>query len=541
MSGIAVEASRLFLVLSLLLACILSGSVLAYELATHEALSDEAFRRARIGARLPSYGLGDTTKLPGRRSPVLLPPRPAAEWVAAGGKDEDSPVDRVVHHFYDPHHDQGLTLPGGLVLGNRAPDWALEDRYEFVGQNHSYRDARQAFHAGLTLTGKASRDRELGHTFYALGHVIHLVQDLAAPEHARNDQHLIGKSFVEEYLKKNVEHFTPTDARLTPAAIPTVAVPRDLWKNAAGTGIAEFTNKHFVSADTNFTELRTGATAEKYPSPVLDLGIVDDGPVGACRDGVQPPGSPVPLIFYGNFMPDPVGPSLVMNPRTTTYSVLDQQLKARGKRPLFAINCFTVDAAASLLLPRAASYSAALLEYFFRGRPTVILGNGAFRVVNRTSTARYSHVMDGVFELYHDDGAGTRRLLSAWSLRLDPDQVSPALPTPLLADGQAARCMLVFRGQMGTEPGAVAGQVLDLCPTATTLAQPLVELGLVTGPGSGVSSAGCPEGYWRYLIELCCFPASPPHYGYYCATSPLAAVVACQSSTAWFFNCRFPS
>ena len=88
---------------------------------------------------------------------------------------------------------------------------------------------------------------------------------------------------------RNRARFTPTSATFGPAAMPTVTQARDLWVNPAGTGIAQFANAHFVSPDTNFTELRTGATAEEYPSPVLDLALVDDGPTGPAGMGPSHP------------------------------------------------------------------------------------------------------------------------------------------------------------------------------------------------------------------------------------------------------------
>lgn len=523
----------------------------AYDLDTHAALSREAFRRAGMVERLPSYGLNATETIRARILSLRQAPRRAEQWVTWGGQDEDLPPDRVRNHFYDPYYDRGLTVsvpPGIVISGVRAPDWALEDVAELSLQRHSYLDAREGFYGGLTLADPITRERELGYTLYALGHVIHLIQDVTVPEHARNDMHLSGspdKSFLEEYLNNNIAKFTPTDLRLPVASIPTVALARELWVNPVGTGIAQFTNAHFVSPDTNFKELRTGATAAEYPSPVLDLARIETGPVGGCKDTAQPLAPPDTLVFFGNVMPDPVSPNpasptLLVNPRMTTYSVFDQYLKNRGKGLLFSVNCFTVDAAASLLLPRAASYSASLLEFFFRGRLTAIFGGNAFRVVNRTHDARRAEVMDGRFELYRDDAVGQRQLLAAWTLRLDPDWMTGPLSVPLLADGQYARCMLVFRGRLGAETDGVAGQQLDRCPTATTVAGYYEEVGRPTGPGA--KSVGCAQdGFWSYLIEICCSPNSPPNYASYCASSPQGAIVACQSSTAWWVVCRLPS
>jgi len=511
----------------------------SYDLQTHDALSREAFSQAGVVSRLPSYGLDPTKKIRGLVFSLRQGPRLPVEWIAWGARDEDTPSIRVLTHFYDPHFDRGLTI--GELSWTRAPDWALEDRQADL-QGYSYRDAREAFYGGLTLVGPGSRERELGHAFYSLGHVIHLIQDLTVPEHARNDAHLTDspdRSFLEEYLNKNIAKFTPTSQALPPAGMPVVKQARELWVKATGTGIAQFTNANFVSPDTNFREARTGATGGEYPSPVLDLTRVYSGPLGACEDTTQP-NPPAPLFFFKNDMPDPVPPDpakpTLTNPRMTTYSVFDELLKRRRKPLIFSLNCFTVDAAARILLPRAVSYSASLLEYFFRGRPTAIFGDSTFRVGNRTSDARRAEVMDGRFELYRDDGGGQRQLLATWTLRLDPDRASGPLAVPLLPDGDPSRCILVFRGLLGDETDGVAGQQLDRCPTSATLAGPYVEVGLPAA-GPGVHSPGCPDGFWLYLVQLCCNPGSDPGYLWYCAPSPQGAVIACENSTPWWYVC----
>jgi len=538
---------------ALVLACSVGVTVVcfrvtvAYDLETHRQLSREAVLRSGIHQRLPSYGLTPGQPIRARLLSVFGGPLPPDEWVAQGARDEDSPWNRTLHHFYDPYRDRGLTdtVYGVPVRGERAPDWALEDSSDLLLQHHSFKDARQAFYGGLTLADRVTRERELGHTFYALGHVIHLIQDVSVPEHARNDAHLTGspdKSFLEEYLEQLVREFSLTGLKLPTAGMPMPKLPRELFVNPAGTGIAQFANANFVSSDTNFAEARTGATGGEYPSPVLDLARRDTAPLGTCKDTTQPVPPPGSLTFFANAMwdqvsPDPANPTLLVNPRMTTYSVFDEYLKRRRKSLIFSLNCYTVDAAAAILLPRAVSYSASLLDYFFRGRPTAIFGEGTFRVVNRTSDARRAEVMDGRFELYRDDTGGQRQLLASWTLRVDPNRASGPLAVPLLPDGDLSRCILVFRGTLGAETDGVAGQQLHRCPTPSTLDSPYVEVGL-PAPDSGAHSPGCSNGFWLYLVRLCCaWGESEPGYLWYCAQSPQGAVLACENSTPWWYVC----
>ncbi|HXJ80190.1 MAG TPA: hypothetical protein VMS64_16095 [Candidatus Methylomirabilis sp.] len=277
---------------------------------------------------------------------------------------------RPIRHFFDPYHDMPLEVVGA----ERAPDWALEDLGDFTLQDYSYKDARESFYRGLTAQNGMEQEREIAHTFYALGHVIHLIQDMAQPQHTRNDMH---PSFIPSRASLMEQYINVFAGALRvifdfdSAAIPVTTRPRDLWVTATGDqmtgrGMAEFSNINFVSAGTNFSDLRTGAIGRDYPRPALDTSdFTRSSPNDSCHDGMHAPGQ---LVFYANALIDPTSAAPRRNERMTTFSIFDQHLIARGRSPIFALNCFNLDAAASILLPRAVSYSAALLQYFFRGR-----------------------------------------------------------------------------------------------------------------------------------------------------------------------------
>lgn len=122
-------------------------------------------------------------------------------------------IARVYHHFFDPAHDEPLNapcslLPGGISGGcRRATDWAIgetnaasSDMLPMVDpmrrQHFAWTDAREAFMCALTYNRNTDRsmnlaDRRLCYatTFKALGHVAHLLQDMAQPQHTRDDKH----------------------------------------------------------------------------------------------------------------------------------------------------------------------------------------------------------------------------------------------------------------------------------------------------------------------------------------------------------------
>ncbi len=465
------------------LLAVTASPVAAYEFDTHEAMSAAAFQLSSLPSRLSAYGIRVGDPLPGRVRIFRWERLRPIEWVAQGGRDEDWPDVRVINHFYDPYNDRGFT--GFGQFGYRAPDWALEDTREFPDQNHSYRDARAAFYLGLTDRDRATRERSLGYTFYALGHVMHLIQDMAQPQHARNDPHPTfssRRSLLEAYVDElvNAGRFDPAGDVAPSAILGKIGRVRDLWATGTGTamgrlGMAAFTNASFVSAGTNFNDLRGGATGGGYPDPKLDLlQISSPTPNAQCKDGVRPPLG-FPLTFYGNRFSDPIQGGEIENDRMTTYSIFDQHLHAQNAGLIFALNCFNLDRVADILVRRAVSYSAALLDYFFRGRiegrlepPRNGEARAPLRIVNPASTPTApGERLTGTFELYYDAADGIRVRQARWEdVDLTPGaQTDPlSIPDPPMdqpAPVDPARYLLVFRGKLGEESDAVTATQVD--------------------------------------------------------------------------------
>jgi len=138
---------------------------------------------------------------------------------------------RVSSHFYDPVHNIPLTVLG-IQQGSKATDWALGltnaldvSEPEDTGrrQHFSLRDFYNNLYWAMTLERphvgggpRTARDRErdsderkqrFATSLKSLGHVVHLLQDMAQPQHSRNDQHLGISAFIKKRL---FEPFTET-------------------------------------------------------------------------------------------------------------------------------------------------------------------------------------------------------------------------------------------------------------------------------------------------------------------------------------------
>jgi hypothetical protein len=117
---------------------------------------------------------------------------------------------RSINHFYDPVRGNSGLGPTGNV-GQRSPTWALgiADSANWQtdqtpdparGNHFSYMDARKQFFLALThkdppgisrgaLSEYQLRTNLWATTFKSLGHIVHLLQDTASPQHARAEPH----------------------------------------------------------------------------------------------------------------------------------------------------------------------------------------------------------------------------------------------------------------------------------------------------------------------------------------------------------------
>ena len=141
--------------------------------------------------------------------------------LVAGAMDEDSGT-RSLYHFYDPISSKGLKFGNKRFMP--ATDWVRE---KSAPQNdYTWDAALRAYAAG---DDKAA--------FIALGHVLHLLEDLGTPEHARNDPHPLNSPY-EEFTRNLV----PTNLTKPPIVLGSV---RDYFVS-----LAKYSNEHFYSADT---------------------------------------------------------------------------------------------------------------------------------------------------------------------------------------------------------------------------------------------------------------------------------------------------
>jgi hypothetical protein len=367
-----------------------------------------------------------------------------AGWVARGAIREDDypslrippddrcngsggPCFRVFHHFYDPYNDRALEVSGLLPESPifKSPVWGLGSQDPFAAsvvqdparRNHfSLFDAREAMYRALTLRSR----NEFGHyenllpagsppdvvaktqmaywatTFRALGNVVHLVQDMAQPQHTRNDSHSgFGgpygeRAFYEEYIDARVGRrpvilFDRDNVLSLPLAAPDYGVDRengspypivsfnrysDFWTTSRGAGslggkgLGDYSSRGFYTTGTNVGS----SSGAAYPQPTQSPSDSQHQWFNEVYDlaGNALPGTMQVVV-------DTVGDTAVpafnkSDVKLASHGLFDQFLVKRFSARRYTLNHYNYDDNASLLIPRAVSYTAGLLNYFFRGR-----------------------------------------------------------------------------------------------------------------------------------------------------------------------------
>ena len=302
-----------------------------------------------------------------------------SEWVGKGGIEEDAGnifTAYYYNHFHNPLFpfpwDQaGLNTVYPLINGESSLLWAQD-----VSNPWQWQRVREDYHRALTSTTNTQRSDNFVNTFKGLGHIIHLIEDSAQPAHVRNDPHPLdenGKIPGFEYwawnnpnkvLSMSASPVFPTVSLTTAAGNYVPITP--LWDTdqyngsnpTAGTdvGISEYASANFFSEDT--------IISSDFTFPRLSSAQVVD------RIFERRPGESYTRRYYLKTQDGETngGQGYLL----ATADWLDYYRQSYPALALFLPKIPILDGNvyedyARLLIPRAVGYSAALIDYFFRG------------------------------------------------------------------------------------------------------------------------------------------------------------------------------
>lgn len=120
-------------------------------------------------------------------------------WIQEGAKKEDTPP-RWINHFYDPTTSQGWTaekmgrVPVSVVRAISSIGLSQADAVSSLNWAHNQGlQERYSYYEGNRTFEKAIYDYVNGNkkeAYKSLGHILHLVEDMAVPAHTRQDTHV---------------------------------------------------------------------------------------------------------------------------------------------------------------------------------------------------------------------------------------------------------------------------------------------------------------------------------------------------------------
>ncbi len=457
----------------------------AYEVDTHRAVSNVALRRPDCVADdylknqlLLSDGYNTAT------SNGTL-----ADRLEAGAEHEDTEtLSRPRNHFYNPVTNGGLN---DIFSGTSSLLWA----YDHPDNQLDWRAAREAYERSFTAGSKTQRLTELGNAFFALGHVIHLVQDCGQPQHTRNDAHITyfpGAPY-EDYCHAHFGN-AATISLLPSEGIPAFnggsspfdGIPGSFasyWDTGqyfgqadfagfGGTpGLAEYSNAYFLTDDTMFGTFRMGllnrpnttrplqvrltealenhstSANHRFANPALrstDLtSFYPDSNVRRItlqREGEDLAGA----VHYLTLQQRDAGGNVV---HTTPHLCLINNSNEIG------FNAVTYQTYAEMLLPKAVAYSAGVLNYFFRGKLDLQVrwqeGAQQYQV---TVTNRSGYDLGaGTWKLYQDDQAENRSEIPATFNYGGSLADGGSFTATFAATSRPGPYTVVFKGTVGDE------------------------------------------------------------------------------------------
>ncbi|WP_428262459.1 hypothetical protein [Haliangium sp.] len=351
----------------------------------------------------------------------------ALGWLSAGAVVADIPAAHSANHFFDPTTGAGLsdsTLGGlfvrmrhwiqarsvgaGLVRSGRpATDWLIdaENPMGYEGFLDQYAKAVGAATAG-------ERERHLAGALVAAGALLHVLQDMGSPSHVRDDlgahYDRIGAGSLDRgsrfervaalgYGRLGVPG-PASNARLS-ALIPGGAIPagglRAFLSNPDRTGLADLTAQRWFSAYTLPAPLRIHAgMGSGEISERLNAGLARPLPAPPRRLDLEA------ARADGARLEDQTGVCVAR------YRIdADDRLTWR-----LDDDCMNEQIAA--ILPVVVSYSAAMLDWLFRGAIdlTVTSADGAAQA---SAAAAQVALGSGQLSLFWDDETGMRKPLGA--------------------------------------------------------------------------------------------------------------------------------
>lgn len=420
----------------------------------------------------------------------------------------------AIYHFFDPQYNngagRGFSSPLlGLTKSAPSPEWSIGTRTLYPNQRHSFQQANDALYAALTSRERSTRDYNAGLMFQSLGHLIHHIQDMAQPQHTRNENHMHGTGYqllddgydlinpgaASYELYTQTQDYRINEILASSPAYPTPEFP-SIWDYWSGPGVgkfigmADFVSKNFVRNDTGYKSLLPHSEVKNQSSEFpLPNGLNRDNTkkalvARACtvigKETNKTYTTQVMAVvgdIYDEFSRGRITDQLLAVekslPHVVTQGGVEKVYNGMAK-------CVW-DEDYKILFPRAVAFSSGLINHFFRGKLEFTRIDSRKWLIKNASKV----VMDGTFRVWSEDASEIRSAVAGSFLhKIDPgasQQITLGEEPP----SSTKKLVLSFRGKIGSDDGAVSGVV--------------VPYGTDPQCGSTISAQGQNEGLATYM------------------------------------------
>lgn len=511
----------------------------AFDPETHRLLTLEAIQRSVVGTDAgmrEKTGVGLSQSLPVFMNQEVEPTGQymTAKNAAGYGAIHEDETNVFPHpacnHFFDPQNNGRELTIAGVNCGQPSPRWALEDLQNFISQVYSYREAQKRLYTVFSGATEADRINAAGRVFQSLGHIVHHIQDMAQPQHVRNEAHLdIVRPMPEAAYESIAREKLSAQKIAALIASKTYAVPMfpyasDYWSNPSApyTGMADFASKNFVTYAKSYRYNNTTGTLDVVGDhPLPNQYNVSDGSLKTVVSKVVTFRSLSGVEFYQNmlylngeiFDSYPGGYTSDKN----QFVGAGRLLGALGGAKYTYFNWddpLVREAGWSFLVPRAVAFSSGLINHFFRGKIAVSRSGeqGKWLLSNGTN-----YPMQGQVGFYlRNVGNGSQVLLQQTSDVVVPGSGSVVLELSEPAEMQLSgndQIVAVFAGRIGSEgdkdlvgpyavAGASVGYVRPLRTTETILStdRAVISYGESVTLSASVQGAVSPTGSVNFSI-----------------------------------------
>ena len=431
-----------------------------------------------------------------------------------GSEDEDN-FPRFRNHFHNPMYTIDSWNQAGLddfwFSGQSSVLWAQDSSSQASawGGDWSWAATRHHYYQSLVAVNHAAKEQAFSDALLGLGHQIHLLQDTAVPAHVRNDAHPLsynkkGSPHIETWASENRNTIRQIAANMpqcpvfhcnrmpfptvpgcppppcSPTPINTTATIRQPasrrdWPNTPTPIFSATTPSSTKSGDPDAPHAfpfpaKTSTNVQYY----MDKDMLPETII--AKDGVEDTGFWIAKTGDGEQIDH------FFKPTYFTYE-MSPDTHAKTYFRLFYLDDACHLDYAEKLIPRAVGYSAALLDYFFRGRLEVAIfpyfqDNSlyALTLTIQNLTETQEALSDGVFSLvfrYTPEGGDpdgsddifvpAAQQYACPGLAYDDTielDFSPSEEIPL-DRWDSLTCTLAFQGTLGHETGAVVGKVFS--------------------------------------------------------------------------------